>query len=70
VSASADIVRCVVETEDTRLIVVRGNSASGKSTGAAGLRGKFGRNLVIVGPDNLRRIVLANATGPVAPTPA
>ncbi|GAA2482200.1 kinase [Streptomyces thermolineatus] len=45
-------------TQDTRLIVVRGNSASGKSSVAAGLREKFGRNLAIVGQDNLRRIVL------------
>ncbi|WP_331745384.1 kinase (plasmid) [Streptomyces sp. NBC_01116] len=47
-----------VGTKDTRLIVVRGNSASGKSSVAAGLREKFGRNLAIVGQDNLRRIVL------------
>ncbi|MGA5566616.1 AAA family ATPase [Streptomyces platensis] len=45
-------------TSDTRLIVVRGNSASGKSSVAAGLREKFGRNLAIVAQDNLRRIVL------------
>ncbi|MFI1377739.1 kinase [Streptomyces longwoodensis] len=47
-----------VGTEDTRLIVIRGNSASGKSSVAAGLREKFGRNLAIVAQDNLRRIVL------------
>lgn len=47
-----------VGTEDTRLIVVRGKSASGNSSVAAGLRGKFGRNLAIVGQDNLRRTVL------------
>ncbi|WP_410534715.1 AAA family ATPase [Streptomyces sp. KL2] len=45
-------------TQDTRLIVVRGNSASGKSSVAAGLREEFGRNLAIVGQDNLRRTVL------------
>ncbi|MEU6663090.1 AAA family ATPase [Streptomyces sp. NPDC046821] len=45
-------------TEETRLVVVRGNSASGKSSVAAGLRDKFGRNLAIVGQDNLRRMVL------------
>ncbi|TGN79773.1 kinase [Streptomyces bauhiniae] len=33
-----------VGTEETRLIVVRGNSASGKSSVAAGLRARFGRN--------------------------
>ncbi|MFD0068502.1 AAA family ATPase [Streptomyces sp. NPDC056637] len=48
----------MVGTEDTRLVVVRGNSASGKSSVAASLRERFGRNLAIVGQDNLRRIVL------------
>ncbi|MFJ8562810.1 kinase [Streptomyces microflavus] len=47
-----------VGTKDTRLIVVRGNSASGKSSVAAGLRESFGRSLAIVGQDNLRRMVL------------
>lgn len=51
-------------TEDTRLIVIRGNSASGKSSVAAGLREKFGRNLAIVGQDNLRRIVLRERDRP------
>ncbi|MFJ4922971.1 kinase [Streptomyces sp. NPDC088725] len=53
-----------VGTKDTRLIVVRGNSASGKSSIAAGLREKFGRNLAIVGQDNLRRIVLRERDRP------
>ncbi|MFI6090741.1 AAA family ATPase [Streptomyces sp. NPDC051218] len=48
----------VVGTEETRLIVLRGNSASGKSSVAAGLREKYGRNLALVGQDNLRRTVL------------
>ncbi|MEW1865631.1 kinase [Streptomyces sp. NPDC088194] len=43
---------------DTVLVVVRGNSASGKSSVAAGLRAGFGRGLAIVGQDNLRRTVL------------
>ncbi|MFG2576315.1 AAA family ATPase [Streptomyces sp. NPDC048481] len=51
-------------SEDTRLIVIRGNSASGKSSVAAGLREKFGRNLAIVGQDNLRRIVLRERDRP------
>ncbi|CAM5486826.1 hypothetical protein GCM10010329_68330 [Streptomyces spiroverticillatus] len=50
--------RETVGTGDTRLIVVRGNSASGKSSVAAGLRERFGRNLAVVGQDNLRRTVL------------
>ena len=41
-----------------RLIVVRGNSASGKSAVAAGIRDKYGRGLAIVGQDNLRGVVL------------
>ncbi|KOG75237.1 kinase [Streptomyces antibioticus] len=55
-----------VGTEDTRLIVIRGNSASGKSSVAAGLREKFGRNLAIVAQDNLRRIVLRERDRPGA----
>nr|WP_234343861.1 AAA family ATPase [Streptomyces sp. NRRL F-5123] len=42
----------------TRLIVVRGNSASGKSSVAAGIRERCGRGLAVVGQDNLRRVVL------------
>ena len=41
-----------------RLIVIRGNSASGKSAVAAGIREKYGRGIAIVGQDNLRRVVL------------
>jgi hypothetical protein len=43
---------------ERRLIVIRGNSASGKSEAAATIREKYGRGLAIVGQDNLRRIVL------------
>ncbi|MET9661670.1 AAA family ATPase [Streptomyces sp. NPDC006510] len=45
-------------SEATRLVVVRGNSASGKSSVAAGIRDRFGRGLAVVGQDNLRRVVL------------
>ncbi len=55
-----------VGTEETRLIVLRGNSASGKSTIAAGLRDRFGRGLAIVGQDNLRRVVLRERDRPGA----
>ncbi|WP_217236782.1 AAA family ATPase [Streptomyces sp. AC555_RSS877] len=55
-----------VGTEETRLIVLRGNSASGKSTVAAGLRDRFGRGLAIVGQDNLRRVVLRERDRPGA----
>jgi chloramphenicol 3-O-phosphotransferase len=47
-----------VGSEETRLVVLRGNSASGKSSVAAGLREKFGRGLALVAQDNLRRVVL------------
>jgi len=42
----------------TRLVVLRGNSASGKSAAAAEIRARYGRGLAIVGQDNLRRVVL------------
>ncbi len=40
------------------LIVLRGNSASGKSSVAAEIRSRHGYGIAIVGQDNLRRIVL------------
>ncbi|MFF5896745.1 kinase [Streptomyces argenteolus] len=45
-------------TEETRLVILRGNSASGKSSVAGGLRDSFGRGLALVAQDNLRRVVL------------
>lgn len=42
----------------SKLIVVRGNSGSGKSAIAAGLREVYGRGIAVVGQDNLRRVVL------------
>ncbi|MEU7296861.1 AAA family ATPase [Streptomyces exfoliatus] len=55
-----------VGTRDTRLIVLRGNSASGKSSVAAGIRDRFGRGLALVGQDNLRRTVLRERDRPGA----
>ncbi|MET8722592.1 MULTISPECIES: AAA family ATPase [Streptomyces] len=55
-----------VGSERTRLIVLRGNSASGKSSVAAGLRERFGRGLALVGQDNLRRTVLRERDRPGA----
>ncbi|MGW3341125.1 AAA family ATPase [Streptomyces sp. NPDC001009] len=55
-----------VGTGETRLIVLRGNSASGKSSAAAGLRERLGRNLAVVGQDNLRRDVLRERDRPGA----
>jgi hypothetical protein len=45
-------------TDAARLIVIRGNSASGKSSVAAEIRRRHGYGLAIVGQDNLRRLVL------------
>ncbi|MET9494467.1 AAA family ATPase [Streptomyces sp. NPDC006552] len=50
--------RTGVGQDRTRLVVVRGNSASGKSSVAAGLRARFGRGIALVAQDNLRRTVL------------
>jgi hypothetical protein len=47
-----------VDGEGARLIVIRGNSASGKSAVAAEIRRRHGHGLAIVGQDNLRRQVL------------
>ena len=56
----------MVGSEDTRLVILRGNSASGKSSVAAGLRERFGRGLALVGQDNLRRTVLRERDRPGA----
>jgi hypothetical protein len=50
--------RTTTGSAGTRLILIRGNSASGKSTVAAGIRERYGRGIAIVGQDNLRRTVL------------
>jgi predicted kinase len=55
-----------VGTEETVLVVLRGNSASGKSSVAAGLRARFGQGLAVVGQDNLRRTVLRERDRPGA----
>ncbi|CAN5333138.1 kinase [soil metagenome] len=46
------------------MIVLRGNSASGKSAAAQGIRDRFGHGIAIVGQDNLRRIVLREKDKP------
>jgi chloramphenicol 3-O-phosphotransferase len=53
-------------SESTRLIILRGNSASGKSSVAAAIREQYGRGIAIVGQDNLRRIVLREHDQPNA----
>lgn len=54
------------DEEVTRLIVIRGNSASGKSTIAAEMRREYGRGLAVVSQDNLRRVVLRDHDRPGA----
>ncbi|MFF3617363.1 kinase [Streptomyces sp. NPDC002580] len=56
----------MVGAEETRLVILRGNSASGKSSVATGVRERFGRGLALVGQDNLRRIVLRERDRPGA----
>ncbi|MEV4612488.1 AAA family ATPase [Kitasatospora sp. NPDC049258] len=56
----------MVGGEGTRLVVLRGNSASGKSSVAAELRNRYGRGLALVGQDNLRRTVLRERDRPGA----
>jgi predicted kinase len=48
----------VVGSDRTRLIVLRGNSGSGKSTVATALREAYGRGIAWVSQDLIRRIVL------------
>lgn len=44
--------------------MIRGNSASGKSTIAAAIRARYGRGLAVVSQDNIRRVVLREHDGP------
>jgi adenylylsulfate kinase-like enzyme len=53
-------------TAQTVLIMLRGNSASGKSAIAAAIRERYGRGIAIVGQDNLRRVVLREHDQPGA----
>jgi predicted kinase len=48
----------------TLLIVLRGNSGSGKSTIAAEICARHGRGIALVGQDNLRRVVLREKDTP------
>ncbi|MFE2283371.1 AAA family ATPase [Streptomyces sp. NPDC059443] len=53
-------------TPDTRLIVLRGNSASGKSSVAEEIRDRHGSGIALVGQDTLRRVVLRERDTPGA----
>jgi predicted kinase len=52
------VARVTTASSPTRLVIVRGNSASGKSSVAAGLRERYGRGIALVSQDTLRRDVL------------
>jgi predicted kinase len=56
-------------TNRTRLIILRGNSGSGKSTVARAVRDRYGRGCALVEQDYLRRIVLRerDVDGAIAP---
>jgi hypothetical protein len=56
-SASAGMVSAV-GSRLTRLIALRGNSGSGKSSLAAEIGARYGRGIALVGQDNLRRVIL------------
>lgn len=53
-------------SNETKLIMLRGNSASGKSTAAKEIRKRFGRGIAIVGQDNIRRDILRERDEPGA----
>lgn len=58
----------VVGSIDTRLIILRGNSGSGKSTTARAVRDQLGAGVALVEQDYVRRIVLAeHGHGPTNP---
>ena len=58
----------MVGSIDTRLIILRGNSGSGKSTTARAVRDKLGAGVALVEQDYVRRIVLAeHGNGPANP---
>lgn len=54
-------------TPETRLIILRGNSASGKTSAAWEIRRRYGRGLAIVSQDVLRRDILHVRDEPVNP---
>lgn len=53
-------------SQQTRLVVLRGNSASGKSSVAAQIRARYGRGLAIISQDVVRRQILKEKDSPGA----
>src|SRR5215469_16547178 len=58
------ITRMSIGSDQTRLIVLRGNSGSGKSTVAKALREVYGRGVAWVSQDLIRRIILKEKDQP------
>lgn len=56
-----------IEPRTTRLIILRGNSASGKSSAARRIRENYGHGIAIVGQDVLRRDILHQKDDPGNP---
>ena len=57
----------MVGTLNTKLIIIRGNSASGKTTAAWEIRRRFGRGIAIVSQDVIRRDILRQKDHPRNP---
>lgn len=56
-----------VGSQTTSLIIIRGNSASGKTSAAWEIRERYGRGLAIVSQDVLRRDILRVQDEPINP---
>ena len=56
-----------VGNQSTRLIIIRGNSASGKTSAAWGIRERCGYGLAIVSQDVIRRDILRVKDEPINP---
>jgi predicted kinase len=58
--------RVSIGSDQTRLVVLRGNSGAGKSTVAKALREAYGRGVAWVSQDLIRRIILREKDRPDA----
>lgn len=59
----------MVGTAETRLIIIRGNPSSGKTTLARTIRSRVGHDVAIIGHKELRRYTLGVVDRPGTPTP-
>lgn len=55
-----DVIVASVGTESTRLVILRGDSASGKTTTALALRERLGAKVALIHQDHFRRELLRN----------